>query len=300
LKALAVAVVVALSLSVVFALVAFYTPVAEPPVLQRCPPPTLDKNGDPIMSSVASGKCGSIKISNDLAMGAYTTSLGRYQMPVEMSESFLALAVISSLGQIHWRVPAVFQRRVNLPKPVSMVGLAMLVAGLTVFALSAMLDISSFDPQRGDIPGPTSYPALYYSIANLADALGLHSIVVDWIPASSVQGYGHFGLSAFAAFAVAVVGFMVFRARRGIVNTLKDGVLLAVSLVFLLELGLVTLDREFMVMQVANFAALRVANVPIISNWFVLIVSSGLLALGLAHGKLGFAASGCPCLMEKE
>jgi hypothetical protein len=300
LKALAIAVVMMLSLSVVFASMAFHTPVAKPPVLQRCPPQTLDKNGDPIMSSATSVKCGSIKISNDLAMGSYTTSLGRYQMPAEMSESFLALAVICSFGLIHWRVPAVFRRRVNLPKAVSMVGLAMMVAGLTVFALSAMLDISSFDPQRGDIPGPTSYPALYYSVANLADALGLHSIVVDWIPASSVQGYGHFGLSAFAGFAVAVVGFTVFRARRGITNTLRDGVLLAAALLFLLELGLVTLDREFMVMQVANVVALRVASVPIVSNWFVLIVSSGLLALGLAHGKLGFAASGCPCLMEKE
>jgi hypothetical protein len=115
-----------------------------------------------------------------------------------------------------------------------MVGLAMMVAGLTVFTLSAVLDISNFNPQRGDIPGPASYPALYYSVANLADALGLHSVVVDWIPASSVQGYGHFGLSAFAAFAVAVVGFMVFRARRGITDTLRDGVLLAAALLFLL------------------------------------------------------------------
>ena len=289
-KVLAIAVVVMLSLSVVFASMAFYTPVAKPPVMQKCPPPILDENGDPIMSSAASAKCRSVKISNDFAMGAYTTSLGRYQMPVEMSESFLALAVVVSLGQVHWRVPAVFRRRVNLPKAASVVGFAMMVAGLTVFSLSAMLDISNFDPQRGDIPGPASYPALYYSVANFADALGLHSIVVDWIPASSVQGYGHFGLTAFAAFAVAVVGFMVFRARRGIANTLRDGVLLAVSLVFLLELGLVTLDRELMVMQVANFVALRVASVPIVSNWFVLIVSSGLLALGLAHGKLGFAA----------
>lgn len=279
-----------LCVAAVFAGLAFTTPIPSPPVPRICHS-QLPESGLAFNAAV----CRQVAADNDYSLGSYTTSLERYQLPGEISETFLVLAFIAFVGLVRWRIPTVFQRKYELPKAIEAIVLTVMVVGLVIFALSATLDVANFNPQTPDVlnlqlgyvPCSACYPGLYYPTADLANMIGLHSIVTDWLPASSVQGYGHFGVVAFMGFTAAILGFMVLRIRRGIANSAKEGMLLAMSLIFLLELGIVTLDRYLMVMQVANFASVRVENVPLLSNWFVLFVSSGLLILFLARGRHG-------------
>lgn len=279
-----VLVALALSLSVAFALLAFSSPRPSPPVLSlgSCTAQLKNGNSDPTLSARASAECARAAVSNDLAIGSYYTSLTPYRTFAETSEALLVVALLACLLQIQWRVPEALRKGARLPRAIRVLVLAGLAVGLTVFVLSAMLDISNFNPQGEGLPGPTSYPALYNFVAGIANAIGLHSIVADWTPASSIQGYGQFGFSAFVGLAVAVVCLVIFRAGRGIARALKDGVFLAASIVFLFELGLVILDRELMVMQVANFASLQVLGILLVSNWFVLIIAFTFTLLGLA------------------
>jgi hypothetical protein len=281
-----VLVAIVLSLSVAFAVLALNSQRPSPPRLSLGSCTTLLKNGnsDPTLKAGTSAECGRAVVSNDLAVSSYTNSLTPYRTYAEASEALLVVALFACLGQIRWKVPEALRRGTRLPKAIQVLALAGLAVGLIVFALSAMLDISNFNPLRGDLPGPTSYSALYDSAAGLANAMGLHSIVVDWSPASSVQGYGQFGFAAFIGFAVAVACFVVFRAGRGVARALKDGALLAVSIIFLFELGLVILDRELMVMQVANFASVQAFGVLLVSNWFVLVISTYLLLSSVGVG----------------
>lgn len=279
-----------LCLAAVFAGLAFTTPISSPPAPGTCSS-QLPESG--LAFSVQA--CRGVAVNNDYSLASYTRSLERYQLPGEMSETFLVLALIAFVGLVRWKTPTVFQRRFELPKAVRAIVLSVMVAGMVIFTLSALMDVANFNPQNPDVlnlqqgylPCTACNPDLYYAAADLANMIGLHSIVNDWLPASSVQGYGQFGVIAFMGFAAAILGFMVLRIRRGIANGVKDGILLAVSLTFLLELGIVVLDRYLMVLQVANFASLQVEKVPLLSNWFVLFVSSGFLVFLLARGKYG-------------
>ena len=285
----AAVVVALLVLSAVSAAFAFSSPRSSPPPLTPAKCSLDNQGGDPVLSAPVTSKCGAAVVSEELAESSYYVSLMPYRLGVEASEALLLVAFLIGLLQLPWTVPGLIKSRLRLPSVVRAAGLATAVAGLTVFSISALLDISNFNPEGQGLPAPKSYPAIYNVAAAAANSLGLHSLVADWAPASSVMGYGHFGVTAFAALAVAGLGFVVFRSGRGVLRALRDGITFAAFALFFFEIGILSLENYLMVMQAANFASFEIADVPLVSNWLVLLVSTSVLVLGLGSRRLRLA-----------
>ena len=223
-------------------------------------------------------------IANDLAVSSAFVRAVPYRTFAELAEAFFICAALLSPFLLGWRTPEALRKRLALPLAARIALMSLFIGSVLVFVLSASLDASGYNPmsQAGGLPGPPSHPAFYGFVSGIANAVGLHSLVSDWAPASSVQGYSHFGLVAALAWSVSVVSIFTFRARRGIAAGLHDAIAYAVSTVILFEVGLLILDREFMTMQVANFASFQALGFPILSNWtaLALSVSAGAAIVG--------------------
>jgi hypothetical protein len=186
--------------------------------------------------------------------------------------------------------PPVLKREVKLPGPVRALAILTMLGGLFVFAFWATVDLLS---------GYHSFPAYAFSSYPLTFAI-----------------YKSIGLGALSipdknrtiglvAFVVAVSSFVALRSERGIGVAAKDGVLFfAAPALMVFELALLhfapaemywhatkllpwSLDRyltseQFLELMRPPFRFAWGGNIYLLSNWFVLLAASGLLALGVA------------------
>ncbi|MGP8124324.1 MAG: hypothetical protein ACLQEQ_00405 [Nitrososphaerales archaeon] len=274
-KALAVAmVVVALSLSGAWALLALSSPVKSLPL-------------DPRSSSVCS-LLGNVSPSAaspcEAAIAKYKADLVTMQLPFwtyqtygDLAAGFLAAACLSLLAQVF------VQRmskgpKISVPRPFRDVALLGALAGLAMFAVCAFMDVVSTNP--ADIPNPLLFSKLLG--ADWTYYLNLYLL-------SGRSSLEAFGRTAFATFVVAVSGVFVYRLEEGVIIALaKTVTMFAAPVLIAFEAVLLLFTPVNMPIHVSalldgTFLA------GLLTNWFVLVVSSALLVLGLTHRRLGFS-----------
>jgi len=205
-----------------------------------------------------------------------------------VDETVILLSVVISLIPLfNRRFGSVLKRKFEPTWPVKVLAILGLVVGLLLFGFWVMVDI------LGSYGGPGYTWSTYPSVAAIYNSIWLF------------QGYDRMGQEGFLSFCVAVLSFMVLRAKRGIGVAVKDGVIfLAAPIIIVFELMLWTyipLDMYWKVtgftswslgtyLTAGEFASMTntslilawAGNVYLLSNWFVLLASSSLLVLGIS------------------
>ncbi|MGD0477931.1 MAG: hypothetical protein ABSB29_07180 [Nitrososphaerales archaeon] len=200
----------------------------------------------------------SFQSSVDLGMGFATLALLLVFLP----------SVAQVLKPLDWRAPA--------RRTIKGIGLIGAVSGLAVFAAFAFADAISIGGPNLRLMGPLILRNFYLAHAiDLNHAPGPFNIHV-------------IGVNATVALSVAISFILVYRLEQGLFTALsKAFTLFAAPAVMVFEIGLLFFGPFTMPLQAANFLV-GSPLASILTNWFLLVVSSGLFAIGLAHKKLGF------------
>lgn len=187
----------------------------------------------------------------------------------------LALACLSGL---FFLAPLVaprlrrIDRKIGVPKGVRRLALLGAAAGLTVFGALVFLDIVS-TPIR--TPGPLI----------LSNVLGANVNYFGGPPPLSFLEV--MGKEGFVAFAVATACVFVYRLREGVLKGIwKAFALFAAPVLIAFEIALFLFTPINMTIHVTQFLANTTLG-AILTNWFVLVVSTGLLVLAMTHRRLG-------------
>ncbi len=252
-----VLVLLLLSFSAAAAWMAWASPVKSLPSPSLSTIPACDLH-DGLASAGATGASVANRCAAAVAIyqNQFVPEFRLYQSYAEIAEAFAVVVALCLLASV-LRAPAFLKREVSLQKPLRLALASLGAAGLGAFAFLESLNL------------------LYAETLN-DQFIGLfHSI-----PQPPV--YAVLGL------AVACVCFGVLRARRGLFAGLRSGVMLGAFSASIAQLFLLLFDSREMYLYVTRFSSNWVLfGFPVLSNWFVLVVSSGLLALGLAPRRLG-------------
>jgi len=198
-----------------------------------------------------------------------------FQSSVDLSMGFATLALlliffpfVAELKSLNWRIPA--------HRTIKDIGLVGAVSGLTVFAAFAFADAISIGGPNLRLMGPLILRNFYLAhVIDLNHAPGPFNIDV-------------IGVNATVALSVAVSCMLLYRLEQGVFTALsKAFTLFAAPAVMVFEIAMLLFGPATMPLQAANFLV-GSPLASILTNWFLLVVSSGLFAIGLAHEKLGF------------
>ena len=189
----------------------------------------------------------------------------------------IALA-LASLSSLFFFAPLLaprlkrIDRKLGVPGKVRLIALLGTAAGLIVFGALAFLDIVS-TPIR--TPGPLILAAI---LGNNVNYFGGPP------PLSLLEVMGKEG---FVAFIVATVCMFAYRVREGVLKGLwKALALFAAPVLIVFEIALFLFTPINMTIHVTQFLANTTLG-DILTNWFVLVVSAGLLVMALTHRRLG-------------
>lgn len=174
---------------------------------------------------------------------------------------------LKPLALARWRIPA--------RRAIRGIGLVGAVSGLAVFATLAFADVISIGGPNLNLIGPLILRDFYVAhVVDLGYAPGPFNISV-------------IGVNATVALSVAISCMLVYRLEQGVLTALsKAFTLFAAPTVMIFEIGLLLFGPATMPLQATNFLV-GSPLASLLTNWFLLVVSSGLFAIGLAHKKLG-------------
>ena len=200
----------------------------------------------------------------------YNILLTFYQGYRDLAMGFAVLAALFLLAAVVIpRLPR--DSRFSVPRAVRDIALLGAIAGLVVFAVFVFLDIVT----TLETPGP-------FVFHNLLSA----NVKYYTHGGSFYSNLETFGETAFAVFVVATSCAFVYRLREGVLTALGKAVaLFAAPALIVFEIALLL----FTPVNMPIFAAKFLDGSPlagILTNWFVLVISSGLFALGLTHRRL--------------
>jgi len=95
------------------------------------------------------------------------------------------------------------------------------------------------------------------------------------------------GLSAFILVFGATICVVLFRLDKGLYESLRNTLtFFTFPMVLILQVSLLILGRQEMAIHVTDFVAGSIGGVDLVSNWFVLVVVSGLFVVGLTCRRL--------------
>ncbi|MGP8125110.1 MAG: hypothetical protein ACLQEQ_04475 [Nitrososphaerales archaeon] len=197
------------------------------------------------------------------------------QGSADVAMGFATLAVLLLFVTVFAKKLKRFDRKINAPRPIRDVGRIGAMSGLGVFAVLAFADDASIGAGNLSLMGPLILRNFYVNhVLNLNNVPGPFNISV-------------IGEIAFIALSVAISFRLVCRLEQGVLTAFSQAVtLFAAPAVMVFEMGLFIFGPITMPLQVANIL-LGTPLAGILTNWFVLVVSSGLFALGLSHKRLG-------------
>lgn len=192
----------------------------------------------------------------------------------DLSAALLALAVFL------YFLPAVTRRfskgrTFPIPRPLKDIALLMAASGTVVFAVCVFMDVVSTNP--ADVPNPLL----------LGTQLGANwTYYLDRYLLSGTSSLEVFGRIAFLSFALASSGAFVYRLGEGVaVAFAKALALFAAPLLIAFETILLLFTPVNMPIHVS---ALLVGTplADVFTNWFVLVISTGVFACGLSRSRL--------------
>ncbi len=232
------------ALSIVFAVLAFYSPVKSLPVVPLC---FMANNNytDPTALPYCYAQVSHY-------VNVYVASMPGYESYLTYGSIAAAFVVVALLLAVapKLKVPHQLERKISLPYHLILVSLLLLVVGLAVFLFYEGHNIAFAST------GNWNYRYVFYATPQpvLVTILGL---------------------------TVASLSFGALRSSRGVANGIKSGVLFGAFWVVIAQSCLCVFDYKEMWMHVTDFAAnWTLFNIPILSNWFVLIVSWSVLVVG--------------------
>lgn len=200
---------------------------------------------------------------------ASTSVLWLHQTYGQIAVSFAALVILSSFHARRCPKPKKSGRKFLLPRAIRDIVLLGFVASVITFGIFAYITATS-----------------RYVSASHAALVAIYSE----FPAD--EGHYLFGVLGFTFFVSASLCLMAYFLDRGMLRAFRD---VLRSFVFptlmAYELWLLLADTKEMPIHVTFF----VNGTPlggILTNWFVLVVSSGLFTLGLVHRRLTLMTSG--------
>ena len=196
----------------------------------------------------------------------------------KLGMGFLAMALLLVL--LSFVAPELKQLdvRVHAPRVLKRVSLVGAVSGLLFFAVLAFADVISIGNANLDLLGPLVLHNFYVAhVIDLNHTPGPFNINV-------------IGENATVALSVAILFMFVYRLEQGALTALSKAItLFAAPAVMVFEIGLLLFGPATMSLQATNIL-IGSPLAAILTNWFLLVISSGLFAMGLARRKhwLGF------------
>ena len=289
-KAFVIALAICIGISLLFALLATTSPVPEYPKMKQCTS-TPDMNTEESLApkTGASNSCEGIFWENSFEVSAYDSALVPFQALTETAEAFALISIAASVWVLKLPLPDFLKRGVNLPTPLRVAAIFAVIAGSTVFAQAALLDFSNTNPLvaviAGSLPTPASNPSLYAVASLAARDLGLGFLARGWT--DQIGGVGSsFSVIPFFSFVVSAFGVVAFRLNRGFQTALRDGVVwYGASTLALFEVGLRLFVPAATFQELSQVASVEVGNVPLVSNWLVLLVSTAVIVLGIEEAQ---------------
>jgi hypothetical protein len=197
-----------------------------------------------------------------------------YQSLEELALGLMTLALLLIFLSLVATELKRFDRWIPVPRAVRYIGLGGAMLGLVVFAALAFVDVISIGGSNLDVIGPLILRNFYVAhVIDLNHAPGPFNIDV-------------IGKNATVALAGSIPCMFVYRLEQGVLTALTKAVtLFAAPAAMAFEIGLLLFGPITMPLQVTNF----LVNVPplagILTNWFLLVVSSGLFVLELANRR---------------
>jgi hypothetical protein len=167
-----------------------------------------------------------------------------------------------------------FDRRIPVPRAIRYFGLGGALLGLSVFAVLAFADVISIGGYNLNVMGPLLLRDFYVA----------H--VIDLNRVSGPFNINVIGKNATIALAGSISCMFVCRLENGVLTALSKTVtLFAAPVVMSFEIGLLLFGPATMPQHVTNLLTNVFPLDGILTNWFLLVVSSGLFALELANRR---------------
>ena len=250
-KALGVATVVCLFLSLAFAGLAYSSPVrSQPPspsssVTLSC---SQLQNETQRQVDACWNKVQAELYEAELAYVPKEITFTSYQMNAGVTEGFAVLTLLFALLLV-FGVPKLLRRRLLLPRPARLVLLSAMGVGLGVFVLVEFINVFNAGTQF-------AYAYLFR---------------VRMVPGQSE--------TAALGLLTACVCLGALRAKDGMHAGIKSGVMLGAAIAFVAQMSLWAFDYKEMYNHVTAWMTWSWGGVYLVSNWFVLVVASGLVLL---------------------
>ena len=175
--------------------------------------------------------------------------------------------------------------KLKLPRVIRGASLAGAAFFGVVFAVTAYVDVYysatgynlGMSEGRG-LSGLAYLPIQIFSVVTVRPATSLYSRLDGLL---SVRP----GLAALESICLFVVCLTVFWMNRGFAEAFRRAVTIGAALVTLFELGLLLAAPIWMPVFATGLTLWTVGSVNVLSNWFLLIFSSGLFAFGLVYRR---------------
>jgi len=199
-----------------------------------------------------------------------------FQSSVDLGMGFATLALLLIFLPFVAKVLKPFDWKAPARRSIRGIGIVGAGLGLAAFAAFAFANDISIGRENLDLMGPLILRDFYVAhVINLGVAPGPFNIRV-------------IGVNATVALSIAISCILVYRLEQGVLTALtKAFTLFAAPAVMVFEIGLLLFGPSTMPLQATNLL-IGSPLASLLTNWFLLVVSSGIFAIGLAHKQLRF------------
>jgi len=191
----------------------------------------------------------------------------------DLGLGFAALAILLILLSFFNSELKTFDLKVPLSRTFRVIGLVGGTSAMGVFAALGIANDISIGGGNLNLIGPLILRNLYVA----------HVIDLNHIP--GIFNISVIGWNATVALSLSILFMAVYRLEQGILTAFwKSVTLFAAPAVMAFEIGLLLFGPSTMPLQATNFL-IGTPLASVLTNWFLLVVSSGLFVLGLASRR---------------
>lgn len=219
---------------------------------------------------------------------ALPTPASAYWMFSWLDQDFWDLAMGSAALAVLFLIASVFvpkmpkDRNLHVPRAVRDIALLGALSGLILFAVFAFYSVVSTSVL--DYPGPFLFAGYIYPRFMPYNS-GIFATMFNGHPSLWTSTGLTFGETGFAVLTMASACVLVYWLGDGVLNALGRAVaFFAAPVAVAFEVAMLLFAPSQMPVHATKFLG---PLSDLLTNWFVLVIASGLLALGLVHRRLG-------------